>query len=230
MTAAMHRILIVEDEPAIRQVLRLMLEAESYRVIEAGTAERALIEARSHQPDAAIVDLGLPDRDGLEVIRALREWSTVPVLVLSARSMEAQKIAALDAGADDYVTKPFLAGELLARLRAALRRGASDGASPPTLTLGATTIDLARRTARRGDAELHLTPLEYRTLMALARHGGTVVTQQALMTEVWGPGRDGDTRNLRVFIKSLRGKLEPDPARPRYILTETGIGYRLRLD
>jgi two-component system KDP operon response regulator KdpE len=230
MTTAMHRILIVEDEPAIRQVLRLMLEAGSYRVIEAGTAARALIEARSHQPDAAIVDLGLPDRDGLEVIRALREWSTMPVLVLSARSMEAQKIAALDAGADDYVTKPFLAGELLARLRAALRRGASDGASPPTLTLGPTTVDLARRTAVRGDAELHLTPLEYRTLMALARNGGTVVTQQALMTEVWGPDRDGDTRNLRVFIKSLRGKLEPDPARPRYILTETGIGYRLRMD
>ncbi len=165
-----------------------------------------------------------------EVIRALREWSRVPVLVLSARAQEAQKIAALDAGADDYVTKPFLAGELLARLRAALRRGATEGAQPSTLVLGATTVDLARRTARRGDAELHLTPLEYRTLAALARHGGTVVTQQELMTEIWGPGRDGDTRNLRVFIKSLRDKLEPDPARPRYIVTETGIGYRLCLE
>jgi two-component system KDP operon response regulator KdpE len=223
----MHRILVVEDEPAIRQVLRLLLTAEHYRVIEAETAARALIEARAHQPDAAIVDLGLPDGDGLEVIRAIRAWSRLPVLVLSARSSEAQKIAALDAGADDYVTKPFPAGELLARLRAALRRAASEGAQPPTLVLGATTIDLARRSARRDDQPLHLTPLEYRTLAALARHGGTVVTQQALMSEVWGPDRDGDTRNLRVFIKSLRDKLEPEPARPRYIVTETGIGYRL---
>jgi two-component system KDP operon response regulator KdpE len=230
MTTAMHRILVVEDDPSIRQVLCLMLSAANYRVVETDTAARALIEARSHQPDAVIVDLGLPDRDGLDVIRALREWSTVPVLVLSARTLEAQKIAALDAGADDYVTKPFLAGELLARLRAALRRGATEGAQPPTLALGETTIDLARRTARRGAADLHLTPLEYRTLMALARHGGTVVTQQELMTEIWGPGRDEDTRNLRVFIKSLRGKLEPDPARPRYIVTETGIGYRLCLE
>mgnify|MGYP000970554239 CR=1 FL=1 len=230
MTSAMHRLLVVEDEPAIRQVLRALLGAENYRVVEAGTAERALIEARSHQPDAVILDLGLPDRDGIEVIRELRAWSAVPIVVLSARGLETQKVAALDAGADDYVTKPFAAGELLARLRAALRRGAGDPKQAPVLVLGATSIDLATRRATRGDDELHLTPLEYRTLASLARHAGNVVTQRALMTEVWGPERDSDTRNLRVFIRSLRGKLEPDPARPRYILTETGIGYRLQTD
>jgi two-component system KDP operon response regulator KdpE len=223
-------VLVVEDDPSIRQVLRALLEAQQYRVVEAPTAQRAVIEARAHQPDAAIVDLGLPDRDGLEVIRAIRSWSMLPILVLSARSLETQKVAALDAGADDYVTKPFSAPELLARLRAALRRAASPGDEPPTLVFGDTRVDLARRVAVRDGQALHLTPLEYRTLVALARHGGTVVTSQALIAEVWGPDRADDTRNLRVFIKSLRGKLEPEPGRPRYLVTEAGIGYRLNMD
>ncbi len=226
----MHRVLVVEDEPALRQVLRALLEAQQYRVVEAATAQRALIEARAHQPDAAIVDLGLPDLDGLEVIRAIRAWSMLPILVLSARSLEGQKVAALDAGADDYVTKPFSAPELLARLRAALRRAASRADAPPTLEFADLRVDLARRVAARDGQEVHLTPLEYRTLAALARHGGTVVTTRALIAEVWGPDRVDDTRNLRVFIKSLRDKLEPEPGRPRYILTETGIGYRLNMD
>ncbi len=230
MTVAMHRILVVEDEPSIRQVLSALLLAQQYRVVEAATAERGLIEARAHQPDAAIVDLGLPDGDGLAVIREIRCWSTLPILVLSARSLEGEKIAALDAGADDYVTKPFAAGELLARLRAVLRRAATEGEQPPTLSFGAIRVDLARRTTSGRDGPLHLTPLEYRTLAALARHGGSVVTSKAMIGEVWGPDRVDDTRNLRVFIKSLRAKLEPDPGRPRYIVTEAGIGYRLNMD
>lgn len=230
MTQAMHQVLIVEDEPGIRAVLRVLLEAEKFRVVEAGTAERAGIEARAHKPDLLLVDLGLPDGDGLTVIRELRQWSPVPVVVLSARTMEEQKIAALDAGADDYVTKPFSAPELLARVRAALRRNVHSPDLIPTFRLGEIQIDLARRAAAGPDGELHLTPLEFRVLECLARQAGSIVTQGQLVREVWGPDRLDDTRNLRVAVKNLRQKLEPEPREPRYLLTETGIGYRLRTD
>jgi len=231
MTQAMYQVLIIEDEPAIRGVLRALLEAENYRCIEANTALRAEIEARSHKPDALLIDLGLPDGDGLTVIRRVRAWSPVPIVVLSARTMEEQKVAALDAGADDYVTKPFSAPELLARLRAALRRHVSGAAAPTSiLKFGAVEVELARREARGPDGELHLTPLEYRVLAALARHLGSIVVQRQLIREVWGPERLDDSRSLRVCIKNLRGKLEPDPRRPRYLITETGLGYRLRAE
>jgi two-component system, OmpR family, KDP operon response regulator KdpE len=230
MTQAMHLILVIEDEPAIRGVLRVLLGSQGYRVAEADTALRAEIEARSHKPDLLLIDLGLPDADGLKVIRRVRAWSQVPIVVLSARTMEEQKIAALDAGADDYVTKPFSAPELLARLRAALRRDVRGAAPAAALQFGALQIDLARRAARGADGEIHLTPLEYRVLASLARHLGSIVMQRQLIREVWGPERQDDSRSLRVCIKNLRGKLEPDPRQPRYLITETGLGYRLRAD
>jgi two-component system KDP operon response regulator KdpE len=230
MTQAMHQILVVEDDPAIRGVLRALLESEHFRLIEAETAVRAEIEARAHKPDLMLVDLGLPDRDGLTVIRQVRSWSPVPIIVLSARAQEEQKIAAFDAGADDYVTKPFSAGELTARVRAALRRNVRGTEPSERVRLGAVQIDLARRSASGPKGELHLTPLEYRVLESLARHAGFVVTQTQLIREVWGPNQLGDTRGLRVCMKNLRGKLEPEPSRPRYLITEAGLGYRLRAD
>ena len=230
MTDAMHLVLVVEDDPDIRNVLRTLLEAQRYRVVEAESGVRAVIEARSHRPDLVIVDLGLPDRDGQSVVREIRSFSPVPVLVLSARTMESDKVAALDAGADDYVAKPFSAPELLARVRAALRRHVRAGDRPPLLRFGAVTVDLATRTAQRPDAVLHLTPLEYRVLGCLARNAGMIVTQDQLIREVWGPDRLGDTRGLRAYVKMLRQKLEPDPRRARFLLTEAGIGYRLLVD
>jgi two-component system KDP operon response regulator KdpE len=230
MTQSMHQILVIEDEPAIRSILRVLLEGDQYRIIEADTARRGEIEARSHKPDLLLVDLGLPDSDGLNVIRSVRSWSPVPIVVLSARSLEEQKIAALDAGADDYVTKPFSAPELLARVRAALRRNVRGTDQTPALRLGEVQIDLARRESRGPQGELHLTPLEYRVLECLARHTGLIVRQSQLIREVWGPERLGDTRSLRVCVKNLRNKVEPDPRRPRYLITEAGLGYRLRAD
>ena len=229
MTNAMHQVLLVEDEPGIRDVLRVLLTAAHYRVVEAETAARGEVEARAHKPDVLLVDLGLPDRDGVELIRRIRGWSSVPIIVLSARTAEHQKIAALDAGADDYVTKPFGAPELLARVRAALRRGATGESGSPRLRLGTYEIDLARREVS-GAPTVHLTPLEFRVLENLARHAGSIVKQDALIREVWGPSQVGDSRSLRVCIRNLRGKLEPDPARPTYIVTEAGLGYRLRAD
>jgi len=228
MTQAMYLILIIEDEPGIRKVLRVLLEAENYRVVEAGTAERGEIEARAHKPDLLLVDLGLPDEDGLTLIRHVRAWSPVPVVVLSARTMESQKIAALDAGADDYVTKPFSAAELLARVRAGLRRTPRGSGAPPLLSLGERRIDLTRRVTSGPGVTVHLTPLEYRVLDCLARQSGMIVTARQLLREVWGPDRVGDTGALRVCIKGLRDKLEPDPRRPQFLVTEAGIGYRLR--
>jgi two-component system KDP operon response regulator KdpE len=226
----MHQILVIEDEPAIRGILRALLEAERYRFIEAETAARGAIEARSHKPDLMLIDLGLPDGDGVEVIRSVRKWSPMPIVVLSARTMEEQKIAALDAGADDYVTKPFSAPELLARVRAALRRNARGTAPASELRLGKLRVDLAHRETRGPAGDIHLTPLEYRVLECLARRLGSIVMQNQLVREVWGPERSGDTRSLRVCVKNLRTKLEPDPRRPRYLVTETGLGYRLRAD
>jgi two-component system KDP operon response regulator KdpE len=224
----MHQILVIEDEPGIRAVLRVLLEEENYRVIEAGSAERGEIEARSHKPDLLLIDLGLPDEDGVSLISRLREWSPVPIVVLSARTMESQKVAALDAGADDYVTKPFGATELLARVRAGLRRSTRGAESLPELVLGRTQVDLARRTASGLAGPIHLTPLEYRVLECLARQSGMIVTSRQLLREAWGPDRVGDSGALRVCIKGLRDKLEPEPRRPRFLVTEAGIGYRLR--
>lgn len=228
MTQAMHQILVIEDEPGIRSVLRVLLEAENYRVIEAASGERGEIEARSHKPDLLLIDLGLPDEDGVDVIRRLREWSPVPIVVLSARTMESQKVAALDAGADDYVTKPFGAPELLARIRAGLRRSTRGADALPGLTLGGIQVDLTRRTATGPAGAIHLTPLEYRVLECLARQSGMIVTSRQLLREAWGPDRVGDSGALRVCIKGLRDKLEPDPRRPQFLVTEAGIGYRLR--
>ena len=230
MTTAMHQILVIEDDPAIRRVLRALLETAGFRLIEVATAARAAIEARSHKPDLLLVDLGLPDGDGLAVIREVRAWSPVPIIVLSARTAEEQKIAALDAGADDYVAKPFSAPELLARVRAALRRNSRGAAQARTLQLGEVLVDLEQRGAQRAGSAIHLTPLEYRVLECLARQDGAIVRQQQLLLEVWGPERADDTRNLRVCVKNLRQKLEPDPRRPRFLLTETGLGYRLCRD
>ncbi len=230
MTQAMHQILVIEDEPAIRGVLRALLTSQGYRCIEAETALRAEIEARSHKPDLLLIDLGLPDGDGLKVIRRVRAWSQVPIVVLSARTMEEQKIAALDAGADDYITKPFSAPELLARLRAALRRDLRGSEAAALLHFGAVRVDLARREAHDAQGEVHLTPLEYRVLACLARQLGSIVMQRQLIREVWGPERQDDSRSLRVCIRNLRAKLEPDSRQPQYLLTETGLGYRLRTD
>jgi two-component system, OmpR family, KDP operon response regulator KdpE len=224
----MHQILVIEDEPGIRGVLRVLLEAESYRVVEAATAERGEIEARTHKPDLLIVDLGLPDDDGLVVIRRVRKWSPVPIVVLSARTMESQKVAALDAGADDYVTKPFSAPELLARVRAGLRRSARGAGTLPEVTLGPARVDLARRVATGAAGPIHLTPLEYRVLECLTRQAGMIVTSRQLLREAWGPDRVGDSGALRVCVKGLRDKLEADPRRPKFLVTEAGIGYRLR--
>jgi two-component system, OmpR family, KDP operon response regulator KdpE len=228
MTQAMHRVLVVEDDAAIREVLRALLQAENYRVVEAATVVRADIEARTHKPDLLIVDLSLPDGNGMDVIRAVREWSPAPVIVLSARTMEEQKISALDAGADDYVTKPFSAAELLARVRAALRRNVRRAEALSSLRLGEIEIDLSRRQARSPRGVVHLTPLEYRLLEALSRSDGMIARQDHLIAQVWGPDRVNDTRNLRVCIAGLRAKLEDDPRRPKFVVTEVGLGYRLQ--
>jgi two-component system, OmpR family, KDP operon response regulator KdpE len=230
MTQAMHQVLIVEDDPGIRDVLNTALGAHGYRVVEAENAERGLLASRSHKPDLVIVDLGLPDRDGLEVIERLRGWSTVPIVVLSARTMEAQKVAALDLGADDYVTKPFAMNELLARLRAAIRRRTLPADRPGPVRVGAASVDLARREATRDGRPLHLTPLEFRLLECLVRQAGLIVTPRQIIREVWGPDRVDDPRSLRVLVKTLRKKIEPAPHRPRYLVTEAGLGYRLRLE
>lgn len=230
MTSAMFRVLVVEDDPDIRQLLQTLLESQGYRVVLAESAARALIEARGHQPDAVLVDLGLPDRDGQSLIRDIRAISSVPILVLSARTMEAEKIRALDGGADDYVTKPFESGELLARVRAALRRSVRSADQAELLRVGALTVDLASREATAPGGAVHFTPIEFRVLACLARSHGLVTTQDQLIREVWGPDRVTDTRGLRSYIKAVRQKIEPDPSRPRYLVTEPGVGYRLLSD
>ncbi len=230
MTADNFRVLLVEDDAGIRNLLRTLLEAQHYRVAEADTGERGILEARHYRPDVILVDLGLPDMDGAAVIRAIRSFAPVPILVLTARVSENEKVIALDAGADDYITKPFGASELLARLRAVLRRAVRVDGALSTLRIGAITVDLANRSAHGPEGPVRLTPLEYRLLDALTRSAGTIVTQKQLIREVWGPERTDDSRNLRSYIKFLRQKLEPDPSRPRYLVTEVGIGYRLQLE
>ncbi len=230
MTEAMHVVLIVEDDQAIQSVLRMLFEESGFRVVGAETASRGQQAARLHRPDVVIVDLALPDGDGINVIRDVRVWSPVPIIVLSARTAEAQRLAAFEMGADDYVIKPFSAPELLARVNAMLRRHARGDQPQGHLKLGDVTVDLSRRTAERRDGrELRLTPLEHRILETLVRHADRVVAHRTLMKEVWGPHRD-DSRSLRVYIGSLRRKLEEDPSRPKHIITEAGVGYRLVID
>jgi two-component system KDP operon response regulator KdpE len=230
MTEARSTILIIEDEPEIRRFLRSSLGAEGYKVVESATARRGSIDAATHKPDLAIVDLGLPDFDGVEVIRRIREWSPMPILVLSARVQERAKIDALDAGANDYVTKPFGVGELLARVRAALRHAVRIASGKNILALEDAIIDLEARKATRGGKEVHLTPLEFRIIACLAKHLGMVVTHRQLLGEVWGPTHVAETHYLRIYMKQLRDKLEIDPVRPRHFMTETGVGYRLIAD
>jgi two-component system KDP operon response regulator KdpE len=229
MSAFRATILVVEDEPEIRRFLRSSLDAEGYRVVESVNGERGAIDAGTHKPDLAIVDLGLPDLDGIEVIRRIRRWSPIPILVLSARTQERSKVEALDAGADDYVTKPFGVGELFARVRVALRHAAG-APGGEVLHFGSTAIDLQKRRAARDGEEIHLTPIEFRLLASLAKQLGMVVVHRQLLTEVWGPSHAQHTHYLRIYMKQLRDKLEPDPVRPRYLLTETGVGYRLLAD
>jgi two-component system, OmpR family, KDP operon response regulator KdpE len=222
------RVLVVDDELAIRRFLRASLSAQGYQLFEAASGREALEAAATERPDLIILDLGLPDFDGVEVTRRLREWSKVPVLILSVRDQDEQKIAALDAGADDYLTKPFSMGELLARMRVAMRHAAQP-AEEPVVTAGDLTVDVAHRVTTVGGREVALTPVEYTLLKTLALHAGRVMTHGQLLREVWGPGYDQGGNLLRVNISKLRHKIEPDPARPRYIVTEPGVGYRLRM-
>lgn len=225
-------ILMIEDDPQIRRFLRAALGAEDYQFHEALTAEEGIAQAAARQPDLVLLDLGLPDRDGLEVIRGIRLWSQMPIVVLSARGQEKDKIAALDLGADDYVAKPFAVGELLARIRAALRRAApvsADGADG-VIRFGDVQADFEKRSITVGSKEVHLTPNEYKLLQVLIKHAGRVVTQRQLLNEVWGPQHTEQSQYLRVYVAQLRRKLERDPARPRYLQTEPGVGYRLTLD
>lgn len=224
-------VVLIEDEAQIRRFLRVTLTGQGYRLYEVGTGADALVEVAQRQPDVVILDLGLPDMDGIEVIRRLREWSAVPIIVLSARGQERDKVAALDAGADDYISKPFSAGELLARLRVALRHavGAAHEDSA-AFTVGELQVDLLRRHVTVGGVEVKLTPIEYRLLATLVRHAGRVVTHQQLLREVWGPSHDDQAHYVRVYMAHLRHKIEAEPARPRYLLTEPGVGYRLDVD
>jgi two-component system KDP operon response regulator KdpE len=224
-------ILVIEDDPQIRRFLRAALDAEGYRLQESITAGEGLAQAASRQPDLILLDLGLPDRDGLEVIRKVREWGKIPILVLSARGQEKDKIAALDLGADDYVAKPFAIGELLARVRAALRRSGTRGdAAGSVVRFGPVEVDLEKRIVRVDSQEVHLTPNEYKLLQVLIRHAGKVLTQRQLLNEVWGPQHTEQAQYLRVYIAQLRRKLERNPARPKYLHTEPGVGYRLLPD
>jgi two-component system KDP operon response regulator KdpE len=225
-------VVLVEDEPQIRRFLRATLTGQGYRLFEATTGATGIIEVGSRQPDVVIIDLGLPDIDGIEVIRRLREWTAVPIIVLSARGQERDKVTALDAGADDYVSKPFGAGELLARIRVALRHtaGASHEADEAAFKVGELRVDLLRRHVAVGPAEVRLTPIEYKLLTTLIRHAGKVVTHQQLLREVWGPTHTDQAHYVRIYMAHLRHKLEAEPARPRYLLTEPGVGYRLAVD
>jgi two-component system KDP operon response regulator KdpE len=230
MTDAMHLVLIVEDDPSLQSVLCALFEANGYRVVAAAFAADGMRKARLYNPDVVIADLGLPDGDGIEVIRGIRTWSAMPIIVLSARAAESQRITAFESGADDYVVKPFSAQELLARVKAVSRRYVRGSLPMGILQLGDISIDLIGRVTRGGDGRvIRLTPLEYKILAALARHPESVVTNATLLKDVWGPNRD-DSGSLRVYIGNLRRKLEENPNRPRHIVTEFGLGYRLLLD
>jgi two-component system KDP operon response regulator KdpE len=223
------KILLIADEQEIRRFLRVSLESHGYRLIESATGNDGVMQAATQQPDLMILDLGLPDIDGMEVIRQVRAWSPLPIVILSARGQEHEKVEALDAGADDYLTKPFSVVELLARLRVALRHTAQSGgeSGEPVFTLESLRVDLARRQVFVDEAEVHLTPIEYRLLTTMIKHAGKVVTHRQLLKEVWGPDSVFETHYLRVYMAQLRRKLESDPTRPRLLLTEPGVGYRL---
>ena len=225
-------VIVIEDEPQIRRFIRVTLASQHYRVFEATTAADGLVEAGTRQPDVVIVDLGLPDFDGLTLIKRLREWSQVPIIVVSARGQETDKVIALDAGADDYLSKPFGAGELLARIRVALRHSAQapgEGASS-VFRQGGLEIDLLGRIVRVEGKEVHLTPIEYRLLTTLVKHAGKVLTRQHLLKEVWGAPYEAQGHYLHVYMGQLRRKIEANPARPRYLLTEAGVGYRFAVE
>jgi len=223
---------VIEDEPQIRRFLRATLRAHGYRLVEAATAQEGRMHAATRQPEIVILDLGLPDLDGLELTRQRREWSTMPIMVLSARSQESDKVAALDAGADDYLTKPFGVGELLARMRVALRHTARTAPEPgeTVCTVGDLRVDMARRQVYVVNQGVHLTPIEYNLLTTLVRYAAKVVTHHQVLREGWGPGASSEPHYLRVYMGQLRHKLEANPARPRYLVTESGVGYRLRTD
>lgn len=222
----MTTVLIIEDEKGIRRLLRTALEGDSVRVFEAEDLARGLVEAATRKPDLVILDLGLPDGDGITFVQEFRQWSSVPVLVLSARDSEHDKIAALDARADDYMTKPFGVGELQARLRVLMRRYPGSEKNDPVYEFGDICVDIAGRQVRKGGEEVHLTPIEFRLLTILIGHSGKVLTQRQLLNEVWGPNAVEHAHYLRIYMGHLRQKLETDPARPQHFITETGIGYR----
>ncbi|EML9902605.1 two-component system response regulator KdpE [Morganella morganii] len=222
----MTTVLIIEDEKGIRRLLRTALEGDSLRVFEAEDLARGLVEAATRKPDLVILDLGLPDGDGITFVQEFRQWSSVPVLVLSARDSEHDKIAALDAGADDYMTKPFGVGELQARLRVLLRRYPGNEKNDPVYEFGDIRVDIAGRQVSKAGEEVHLTPIEFRLLTILIGHSGKVLTQRQLLNEVWGPNAVEHAHYLRIYMGHLRQKLETDPARPQHFITETGIGYR----
>jgi len=226
------QILVIEDDQQIRRFLRATLEAEGYQFHEALTAAEGIAQASSRQPDLVLLDLGLPDQSGLDVIREIRAWSQMPIVVVSARGQESDKIGALDLGADDYVAKPFGVGELLARIRAAMRRAASlgNGGADKTFRFGSIEVDFESRVVKNCGEEIHLTPHEYRLLQVLIHHAGKVVTQRQLLNEVWGPQHTDQAQYLRVYVAQLRRKLERDPARPEYLQTEAGVGYRLVIE
>jgi two-component system, OmpR family, KDP operon response regulator KdpE len=230
VSAPPRSVLIIEDEPQMRRFLRPALEGQGYRVLEAATAADGLVQASSYNPDLILLDLGLPDGDGIDVTRRLREWSAVPIVVVSARGQETDKVAALDAGADDYLTKPFAMAELLARLRVAERHAERlrDEPGDPVFEAEGLRVDLARRRVTRDGQEIHLTRLEYKLLATLVRYAGRVVTHRQLLKEVWGPSAVNENQYLRVYMTQLRHKVEKDPARPTLLTTETGVGYRLR--
>ena len=229
MNAPAPKVLLIEDEKQIRRFVRLAVEEEGCSVSEAETMQQGLIEAGLRKPDLLVLDLGLPDGNGIDLIRDLRGWSEVPVLILSARTQENDKIDALDAGADDYLTKPFSVGELRARVRALLRRRARSGeGATPLVEFGEVKVDLSRRVVSRAGAEVHLTPIEYRLLATLLGHPGKVLTQRNLLREIWGPSYIESSHYLRVYVGHLRQKLEIDPTQPSHFLTETGVGYRFQ--
>ena len=230
MSMSAPLVLLIEDEPQMRRVLRAVLRAGDYHVVEAGTAREGLMQAAGRNPEVILLDLGLPDMDGLDVTRELRRSTDAPIIVLSARGKERDKVTALDLGADDYLTKPFAEGELLARIRVALRHAArpADGSADRVFEAGELKVDLVRRQVLRGSEEVHLTPTEYKLLATLIKHAGRVVTHAQLLKEVWGSNYQDQTHYLRVYMAQLRHKLERDPARPRMLATEPGIGYRLR--
>jgi two-component system KDP operon response regulator KdpE len=228
VTASATTLVVIEDDPQIRRFLRTGLSAEPFRIFEAETGEAGLVEAATRKPDLVILDLGLPDIDGVDVVARLREWYTRPIIILSARTNEQEKIKALDAGADDYLTKPFGIGELMARIRVALRHTSREDAGNETVfTFGDVRVDLAVRRVFRNGAEVHLTPNEYRLLTTLIRHAGKVCTHRQLLSEVWGPSHVEHGHYLRIYMAQLRQKLEADSTNPRYLRTEVGVGYRL---